>query len=69
MVVIAAEDIPAGREVRWDYDHTAGRPFRAAMIARGITAEELGRLRGCGMDGSKQRSNAAAGRGVPLCDD
>ena len=41
MIVVAAVDIPAGREVRWDYDHTAGRPFRAAMIARGITAEEL----------------------------
>ena len=41
MIVVAAVDIPAGREVRWDYDHTTGRPFRTAMIARGITAEEL----------------------------
>lgn len=41
MIVVAAVDIPAGREVRWDYDHTVGRPFRVAMIARGITAEEL----------------------------
>ena len=41
MIVVAAVDIPAGREVRWDYDYTAGRPFRAAMMARGITAEEL----------------------------
>ena len=41
MIVVAAVDIPAGREVRWDYDHNTGRPFRAAMIARGVTAEEL----------------------------
>ena len=27
--------------MRWDYDHTQGRPFRAAMLARGITAAEL----------------------------
>jgi hypothetical protein len=41
MVVIAAEDIPAGREVRWDYDHEPGRPFRRAMLARGVPAEAL----------------------------
>ena len=41
MVVIAAEDIPAGREVRWDYDHKSGRPFRRAMLARGVPAEAL----------------------------
>ena len=41
MIVIAAVDIPAGREVRWDYDNSSGRPFRAAMLARGITVEEL----------------------------
>ena len=41
MIVVAAVDIPAGREVRWDYDNSSGRPFRAAMLARGITVEEL----------------------------
>ena len=44
MVVIAAEDIPAGREVRcrWDYDHqNSGRLFRRAMMARGVPAEAL----------------------------
>jgi hypothetical protein len=41
MIVVAAVDIPTGREVRWDYDNDTSRPFRAAMIARGITAEEL----------------------------
>ena len=41
MIVVATVDIPAGREVRWDYDHTQDRPFRAAMLKRGITADEL----------------------------
>ena len=41
MIVVATVDIPAGREVRWDYDHTQDRPFRAAMLRRGITADEL----------------------------
>ena len=41
MIVVAAVDIPAGREVRWDYDNSSGRPFRAAMLARGTTVEEL----------------------------
>ena len=27
--------------MRWDYDNSSGRPFRAAMLARGITVEEL----------------------------
>ena len=41
MIGVAAVDIPAGREVRWDYDNSSGRPFRAAMLARGITVKEL----------------------------
>ena len=42
MVVIAAEDIPAGREVRWDYDRQkSGRRFRRAMLERGVPAEAL----------------------------
>ena len=40
-VVVARQDIPAGQEVRWDYDHCASRPFRAAMIARGVAARDL----------------------------
>ena len=41
MVMVAAENIPAGREVRWDYDSVPRRPFRRAMLARGVPAEAL----------------------------
>eukprot|EP00966_Prymnesium_polylepis_P314694 7271656-Prymnesium_polylepis.1 len=40
-VVVARQEIPMGQEVRWDYDHDPGRPFRAAMLARGVSEREL----------------------------